>query len=69
MMQTTVDTGELKMLLNEAITEVLQERRDLLYDALEEAIEDMALTRAIEEGASGENVSRDDIFRVLDGAA
>lgn len=68
-MQTTVDTGELKMLLNEAITEVLQERRDLLYDALEEAIEDMALTRAIEEGASGENVSRDDIFRVLDGAA
>ena len=41
---------QLKGLLKEAIVEVLEERRDLLRDAMQESLEDVALERALKEG-------------------
>jgi hypothetical protein len=64
-MQTTLDSSQIKTLFKEAITEVLEERRDLLSDALEEAIEDAALSRAIEAEADSTNVSREDVFAAM----
>jgi hypothetical protein len=64
-MQTTLDSSQIKTLFKEAITEVLEERRDLLSDALEEAIEDAALSRAIETEADSTSVSREDVFAAL----
>jgi hypothetical protein len=64
-MQTTLDASQLKTLFKEAITEVLEERRDLLSDALEEAIEDATLSRAIEAEANSANVRREDVFASL----
>jgi hypothetical protein len=47
--------------------EVLEERKDLMRDLLEEALEDIVLVRAIEAGEQTETVSRDEVFKVLEG--
>jgi hypothetical protein len=49
------DEEKLKGLVKAAIIEVLEERGDLVREALEDAVEDYALARAIEEATrSGE---------------
>ena len=64
-MEITVDENRLKALVKSAMIELLQERRELVQDAVEEALEDIALARAIEEGRNTPEVSREEIFRVL----
>ena len=55
-------TGDqLKDLVKAAVVEVFEQRRDLLYDAVEEAFEDLALCRAIQEGEDSELVGRDEV--------
>jgi hypothetical protein len=44
---------------------MLEQRNDALYDALAEVLEDIALARAIQEGELSEDVSRDELFKVL----
>jgi hypothetical protein len=68
MTPVTLDEARLKDLLKAAIIEVFEERRDLIRDVLEEAIEDIALAHAIEEGEHGARVSREDVFEILEGA-
>lgn len=64
-MQTSINPEQLKELIKVAVTEVLEERRDLLYEAVEEALADAALVRAIEEGDSTELVGREDVFKLF----
>lgn len=64
---TMIDEERLKEVLKLAIVEVLEERGDLVRELFEEAIEDIALSRAIEEGEQSPTVSRDEIFNVLEG--
>ena len=66
MATSLVDEERLKELLKAAIVEVLEERRDLVLDLFEEALEDVALARAIEEGESSLTVSREEVFQVLE---
>lgn len=68
-MQTPVDEIQLKALFKSALVEVMEERRDLIRDAVEEAIEDIALARAIQEGETSETVSREEIFQLFKNAA
>ena len=44
---------------------MLDERRGLLAEAIEEAIEDVALSNAIKEGESSGIASRNDVFQLL----
>jgi hypothetical protein len=67
MSSLSVDEGKLKDLLKTAIMEVLEERKDLVRDLLEEALEDIILARAIEAGEQTETVSREEVFKVLEG--
>jgi hypothetical protein len=60
---------QLKDALKLALIEVLEERSDLLRDALAEVMEDVALVRAIQEGEGTEPVSRDEVFRALNADA
>lgn len=62
-----IDEDRLKELLKAAIVELLEERRDLVRDLLEEAVEDIALARAIDEGEQTGMTSREEIFEVLEG--
>lgn len=63
---TLIDEAKLKEALKSAIVEILEERKDLVREVLEEALEDIALARAIEEGEQSELVSRDDVLNVLE---
>jgi len=65
MPEISLDEGRIKELLKEAVLEVLEERRDLIYDALAEAMEDFALAKAIQEGEPSESVTREQVFQTL----
>ncbi len=62
-----VDDAKLKDLFKAALIEVLEERRDLFRDLLEEALEDIGMRYAMEEGLRGRNVGRDDVFSIFKG--
>ena len=57
----------LKELFKTALLEVLEERKDLLRDVLEESLEDIALTRAIDAGQRTEEIDRDEVISLLEG--
>jgi hypothetical protein len=59
----------LQGLLRNALTEVLEERGDLLRDAVRESFEDVALIRAIQHGEKTPLTSRRKIFQRLDRGA
>jgi len=61
-MATSIDETKLKDLLKSAVAEVLDERRELVKEIIEEAIEDLALVRAIDEGMSTDTVSRQEVL-------
>ncbi|HXI92630.1 MAG TPA: hypothetical protein VNO24_21685 [Blastocatellia bacterium] len=63
-MELAANQAELKEEIKAALVEVLQERQDLLYDAIERAIQDIAFVRAIEEGDRTELVERDRVFDI-----
>ena len=66
MSTTVIDEAKLKEALKAALIEILEERKDLVREVLEEALEDIALARAIEEGEQGELVTRDEVFNALE---
>jgi hypothetical protein len=59
---------QLKDLMKVAILEIFQERRDLFQDLIAEALEDLAMIKAIDEGKDSELVSREEIFAILEPA-
>jgi hypothetical protein len=65
-MELAANEAQLKEVIKAALVEVLQERQDLLYDAIERAIEDIAFARAIEEGDRTELIERDEVFAILE---
>ena len=50
------------------MAEVLEERREFVKEIIEEAMEDVALARAIDEGASTNAGSREEVLSILDAA-
>ena len=67
-MQTVVNETQLKDLFKTALVEVMEERRDLIRDAVEEALEEIALVRAIEEGRDSGEASREEVFQLFESA-
>jgi hypothetical protein len=59
--------AELRKIMKEAVISVLIERRDLLEDAVSEAILDMKLGLAIEEGDTGDYVPESEVLPKLTG--
>jgi hypothetical protein len=58
--------AELKDLVKTAVVEALEERHDLFVSLIQDAIEDIAMTRAIEEGKQTPVVSRKEIVDILE---
>jgi hypothetical protein len=69
MAYTTLDETQIKDLFKQALEELLQERKDLLYDLLAEIIEDVGLLRAIKEGEDTATVGREEVFQTLEGVS
>jgi lipoate-protein ligase B len=57
--------SEFKKLVRETFIDVLTERKDLIEDAVIEAIEDIGLGVAMEEGRTGEYVDEDEFMAKL----
>ncbi len=57
---------KLKEIFKLAIGEVLEERREFVSDLLREVLEDIAFSRAIEEGEKSPTVSRSEVFELLE---
>jgi len=68
-MDPLTDNGKLKELLKQAIIEAMEEKNDLVHDLLVEAMEDLAMIRAIQEGEESEPASREQVFKILEGKA
>ncbi len=66
---TAAEERRLRVLLKNAVVEVLEERPDLLRDALQESLEDTAMLRAIQEGEKSRLTSRKKIFQRLERVA
>jgi hypothetical protein len=62
-----ISKNELRDVIKEAMISVLAERKDLLEEAVSEAILDMKLGLAIEEGDTGEYVSEAEVLSKLTG--
>jgi hypothetical protein len=60
-----VSEDALRTLLKQAVSEALEERRDLLHDIVAEVLEDYALADAIREGRQTEAVDRAEVFAHL----
>jgi len=65
-MELAANEAQLREVIKAALVEVLQERQDLLYDAIERALEEIAFARAIEEGDRTELIERDEVFAILE---
>lgn len=63
----TIDKDELKEVVKTAIVETLREQQGLLQGLVDDAVEDAFLARAIDEGKTGERVSQEEIFAILEG--
>ncbi|HKL81468.1 MAG TPA: hypothetical protein VJ879_03055 [Desulfobacter sp.] len=63
--QKEISKDELREIMKEAVTAVLTERKDLLEEAVSEAILDMKLGVAMEEADTGEYVSEESILSRL----
>lgn len=62
----TMSRNEIKRLMKETFIDVLTDRKDLIEDAVIEAIEDIGLGVVMEEGRTGEYVDKDEFMRKLD---
>ena len=65
---TLADNGKLKDAVKQALIEVLQERPELFSEIVAEALEDVALARAIRAGESSGGASREDVMKTLERA-
>jgi len=62
----SMSRNEIKKLMREAFIDVLTDRKDLIEDAVIEAIEDIGLGVAMEEGRTGEYVDQERFLKKLD---
>ena len=67
MTQVPLDDEKLKSLLKTALVGVLEERKDILRELIEETLEDIALARAIEQGQRSAEVTQSKVFSILEG--
>ena len=65
-MTVAVNQEQFKELRKTAFSEALEERRDMLQEAVKEALEEIALARAIEEGKQSAVIGRDEVFALLE---
>ena len=65
MTDMNIDAAQMKALLKAAIIEVIEENQEFVRDVLSEALERIAMSRAIDEGEQTPLVSRDQVLNAL----
>jgi hypothetical protein len=65
-MSISIDEKRMKHLLREALADAIEDNRDMFYELIVEAIEDIGLSRAIREGLKTKTIARRRIYKVLE---
>jgi len=65
-MKLSIDDETTKEMLTEIMVEIIKTRKDLFYDLILEALEEVSLANAIKEGRQDDFVSEEKIFALLD---
>ncbi|CAD5941511.1 MULTISPECIES: hypothetical protein [Planktothrix] len=65
-MKLSIDDETTKEMLTEIMVEIIKTRKDLFYDIILEALEEISLANAIKEGRQDDFVSEEKIFALLD---
>lgn len=65
-MKLSIDDETTKEMLTEIMVEIIKTRKDLFYDLILEALEEISLANAIKEGRQDNFVSEEKIFALLD---
>lgn len=68
-METVIDSGKLKEIFKQAIVEAIEEKKDVVHDLLMDAMEDLAMIHAIQDGEKTDPASRSEVFDILEGKA
>jgi len=66
-MELTINDDHTKALLTEVMVELIQTKREVFYEIILEALEEVGLANAIIEGRKNDFVSEEQIFSILDG--
>lgn len=64
-MELSINDEKVKELFAEIITEMLKTKKSILYDIVQEVLEDIGLANAISEGRKNEFVSEDEILSII----
>lgn len=64
-MELSINDEKVKELFAEIITEMLKTKKSILYDIVQEVLEDIGLANAITEGRKNEFVSEDEILSII----
>ncbi len=67
-MTLTIDDKKAKELLKEIVVELMYSEREIFYEIVLEALEEVGLANAISEGRKSDFVSEEVIFSILDDA-
>ncbi len=66
-MELAISDEKTKELLTEVIIEMIKQKREIFYDIILEALEEVGLAKAIVEGRKNDFVSEDKILSILEG--
>lgn len=65
-METPIDEVRIKQWIKEALVEVVEERKGVLYELPTEVMEDGAMVHAIQEGETTRPVHKQEVLALLD---
>ena len=68
-MEALIDDSKIKKFFKQAIIKAIEEKKDVVHDLLVDAMEDIAMIRAIQEGENTDSVGKKEIFDILEGQA
>ena len=66
-MKISIHDDKTKEILTEIMIDIIKNRKDLFYDLIVEAIEEIGLANAIQEGRQDEFIEEETIFSLLNG--
>ncbi|HEX9732338.1 MAG TPA: hypothetical protein VGG06_10165 [Thermoanaerobaculia bacterium] len=66
MAQVQIEASQLREVVKQAVVEALVQHKELVYEAVSEALEDIAMAKAIHEGDRSDFVSREGVFEILE---
>ena len=59
------DSNKIKEVFKQAIIEAMEEKKDMVHDLIVEAMEDLGMIHAIQQGEDTETIERDEVFQIL----